>query len=144
MDHLVTIDLGEVAANWKLLMENFIEPYHVQFVHATTTEQPLADHYTVNDPGCLGCAVDVSGEANKIAMDTGDVEATDTNALPQWTFNWVGIGFHPDDDKFREEFNAGMEGYIGSEQMLADVAQYDYIPGNVPGDVATDWICANR
>ena len=83
-------------------------------------------------------------EANKIAMDAGDVEATDTNALPQWTFNWVGIGFHPDDDKFREEFNAGMEGYIGSEQMLADVAQYDYIPGNVPGDVATDWICANR
>ena len=83
-------------------------------------------------------------EANKIAMDAGDVEATDTNALPQWTFNWVGIGFHPDDDKFREEFNASMEGYIGSEQMLADVAQYDYIPGNVPGDVATDWICANR
>ena len=61
--HLVTIDFGEVAANWKLLMENFIEPYHVQFVHATSTEQPLADHYTVNAPGCLGCAVDVSAAA---------------------------------------------------------------------------------
>ncbi len=65
MRHLVTIDLGEVAANWKLLMENFIEPYHVQFVHPTTTEQPLTDHYTVNDPGCLGCAVDVSGDAKR-------------------------------------------------------------------------------
>ena len=63
--HLATIDLGEVGANWKLLMENFIEPYHVQFVHPTTTEQPLADHYTVNDPGCLGCAVDVSGTARR-------------------------------------------------------------------------------
>ena len=63
--HLVTIDLGEVAANWKLLMENFIEPYHVQFVHATTTEQPLIDHYTVNEPSCLGCAVDVSGTARR-------------------------------------------------------------------------------
>ena len=63
MHHLATIDLGEVATNWKLLMENFIEPYHVQFVHSTTTEQPLTDHYTVNEPGCLGCAVDVSGEA---------------------------------------------------------------------------------
>ena len=63
--HLVTIDLGEVRANWKLLMENFIEPYHVQFVHSTTTEQPLADHYTVNEPGCLGCAVDVSGAATR-------------------------------------------------------------------------------
>ena len=54
MKHVVTIDLGEIAANWKLLMENFIEPYHVPFVHATTTEQPLTDHYTVNEPGCLG------------------------------------------------------------------------------------------
>ena len=46
-------------------MENFIEPYHVPFVHATTTEQPLADHYTLNEPGCLGCAVDVSAEAKR-------------------------------------------------------------------------------
>ena len=46
-------------------MENFIEPYHVPFVHATTTEQPLTDHYTVNEPGCLGCAVDVSAEARR-------------------------------------------------------------------------------
>ena len=65
MQHLATIDLGEVAANWKLLMENFIEPYHVQFVHSRTTDQPLVDHYTVNEPGCLGCAVDVSREAGK-------------------------------------------------------------------------------
>ena len=65
MRHVVTVDLGEIAANWKLLMENFIEPYHVPFVHATTTEQPLTDHYTLNEPGCLGCAVDVSGEAKR-------------------------------------------------------------------------------
>ena len=65
MKHVVTVDLGEIAANWKLLMENFIEPYHVPFVHATTTEQPLTDHYTVNEPGCLGCAVDVSAEAKR-------------------------------------------------------------------------------
>ncbi|MDE0204107.1 MAG: RHO alpha subunit C-terminal catalytic domain-containing protein, partial [Rhodospirillaceae bacterium] len=51
--------------NWKLLMENFIEPYHVPFVHATTTEQPLTDHYTLNEPGCLGCAVDVSRTAKR-------------------------------------------------------------------------------
>ena len=65
LHHVVTIDFGEVPANWKLLIENFIEPYHVPFVHPTTTEQPLIDHYTVNDPGCLGCAVDVSGEATR-------------------------------------------------------------------------------
>ena len=65
MKHVVTVDLGAIAANWKLLMENFIEPYHVPFVHATTTEQPLTDHYTLNEPGCLGCAVDVSAEAKR-------------------------------------------------------------------------------
>ncbi len=57
-----TLDLGEVPCNWKLLMENFIEPYHVQFVHKTTTEQPLKDHYTVVDEHCLGSAVELSQE----------------------------------------------------------------------------------
>lgn len=60
LQHLVTIDLGEIRANWKLLMENFIEPYHVQFVHASTTEQPLGDHFTINEAGCLGSAIDVT------------------------------------------------------------------------------------
>ena len=59
---VATIDLGEVPCNWKLLMENFIEPYHVQFVHKRTTEQPLENHYTVIDEHCLGSAVELSEE----------------------------------------------------------------------------------
>jgi choline monooxygenase len=59
---VTTLDLGVVPCNWKLLMENFIEPYHVQFVHKTTTEQPLEDHYTVVDEHCLGSAVELSEE----------------------------------------------------------------------------------
>ena len=59
---MTTLDLGEVACNWKLLMENFIEPYHVQFVHKKTTEQPLEDHYTVVDEHCVGSAVELSEE----------------------------------------------------------------------------------
>ena len=55
MQHLVTIDLGEVAANWKLLIENFFEPHHGQLAHAATASQPLADRYIANDPGCPGC-----------------------------------------------------------------------------------------
>ena len=82
--HLVTIDLGEVAANWKLLMENFIEPYHVQFVHSATTEQPLTDHYTVNDSGCLGSAVDVTGEAAR--EDTLSVSARYLTLFPNFVF----------------------------------------------------------
>ena len=67
--HLVTIDLGEVRANWKLLIENFIEPYHVQFVHSSTTDQPLSDHYTVDEAGCLGSAIDVSRTSDEPTRD---------------------------------------------------------------------------
>ena len=54
-----SIDFGEVACNWKLLMENFIEPYHVQFVHRTTTRQPLEDHQTLIEDHCLGSMVEL-------------------------------------------------------------------------------------
>ena len=59
---VATVEFGEVACNWKLLMENFIEPYHVQFVHKTTTSQPLKDHYAVVEGNCLGSAVDLTEE----------------------------------------------------------------------------------
>lgn len=57
-----TIEFGSVPCNWKLLIENFIEPYHVQFVHKTTTRQPLEDHYTLIEGHCLGSAVELSSE----------------------------------------------------------------------------------
>ena len=84
LHHIATIDFGEVAANWKLIVENFIEPYHVQFVHQTTTEQPLSDHYTVNDPGCLGCAVDVSREATR--EDTLSADSRYLTLFPNFLF----------------------------------------------------------
>jgi len=59
---VVTIDFGEVACNWKLLMENFIEPYHVQFVHQTTTNQPLQNHRTFIEAHCVGSLVELDPE----------------------------------------------------------------------------------
>lgn len=71
---VATLEFGEVHCNWKLLMENFIEPYHVQFVHSTTTDQPLTDHKTIIDGRCLGSAVDLSrpveGKQNTLAVDS--------------------------------------------------------------------------
>jgi choline monooxygenase len=60
-----TLDFGKIKANWKFLIENFIEPYHVQFVHKSTTNQPLKDHYTVVDGICYGSGVDVKQEDTK-------------------------------------------------------------------------------
>ncbi len=117
MHHLATIDFGEVGANWKLLLENFIEPYHVQFVHSTTTEQPLADHYTIiepggnpsggiglagkapgaGEPGCLGCAVDLSGDAKR--QDTLSADSRFLTLFPNFVFGLYlpdQIGVHLD------------------------------------------------
>ncbi len=59
---IATLDFGEIATNWKFIMENFIEPYHVPNVHRTTTDQPLRDHYTIIDDICLGSAADLRKE----------------------------------------------------------------------------------
>lgn len=84
-------------------------------------------------------------EAHDLANKTEGIAATDPDALPEWTFNWVGVGFHPDDQKLLAEFNTNLRGgYLGSEQMLADVAEFDYLPMNVPDDTTTEWACANR
>ncbi|MDC0216197.1 aromatic ring-hydroxylating dioxygenase subunit alpha [Candidatus Pelagibacter sp.] len=65
LKYAATLDFGKINTNWKFLIENFIEPYHVQFVHKTTTNQPLKDHYTVVDGICYGSGVDVQKEDKK-------------------------------------------------------------------------------
>ena len=62
---VATLDFGTINTNWKFLIENFIEPYHVQFVHKTTTNQPLKDHYTIVDGVCYGSGVNVDKEDDK-------------------------------------------------------------------------------
>ncbi len=56
---LTGVDLGEVQTNWKFLMENFIEPYHVSTVHSSTAAgQPLQDHFSFIEEHCVGAGVD--------------------------------------------------------------------------------------
>jgi len=65
LKYAATLDFGKINTNWKFLIENFIEPYHVQFVHKTTTNQPLRDHYTFVDGKCYGSGIDVEKEDEK-------------------------------------------------------------------------------
>jgi polar amino acid transport system substrate-binding protein len=74
----------------------------------------------------------------------GAVEATDPNAMPEESFNWAGIGFRDGDQEFLAEFNAALGEYLGSEEMMAAVAEYGYDEGSLPGDRTTEWVCANR
>jgi len=87
---VATLDFGVVNANWKFLMENFIEPYHVQFVHSTTTDQPLTDHAPFIDRHCLGCTVTLSA-----APTGGDTLAVDSSFLTLFP-NFVLGTYAPD------------------------------------------------
>ena len=74
----------------------------------------------------------------------GAVEASDPNAMPEDSFNWAGIGFRKADKAFLDKFNEAQAKYLGSEEMLAAVAEYGYGEGSLPGDKTTEWVCANR
>ncbi|MFZ2101914.1 MAG: ectoine/hydroxyectoine ABC transporter substrate-binding protein EhuB [Oricola sp.] len=74
----------------------------------------------------------------------GAVDVSDPDAMPQESFNWAGIGFRKADQEFIDKFNAAQAEYIGSDEMLAAVAEYGYGKGSLPGDVTTEWVCANR
>lgn len=80
-----------------------------------------------------------------LAKESGDtVEVTDPAALPEWTYNWVGIGFRPEDNDFMVRFNAARKEYLGSDKMMEDVKSYGYTSSQLPGDVKTEWVCGNR
>lgn len=84
-------------------------------------------------------------EAKHLAEESeGAMEVTDPAALPEWTKNWVGIGFRSDDADFIAEFNAALTNYVGSDDMMAAVEEYGYLPSHLPDEKTTEWICANR
>lgn len=82
--------------------------------------------------------------ADFAAQSDGQFEITDPDALPDWTLNWVGVGFRFGDEDFMTEFNAALASYVGSEEMLAAVREYGVTEVNIPKDQATEWVCANR
>ncbi|MCF6433365.1 transporter substrate-binding domain-containing protein [Leisingera sp. MMG026] len=83
-------------------------------------------------------------EAAHLAESDEAVDVTDPSALPEWTLNWVGVGFRDADSDFLAEFNTALAEYIGSEEMMQTVAKYGYTESTLPGDKTTEWTCANR
>jgi polar amino acid transport system substrate-binding protein len=83
--------------------------------------------------------------AQNLAKESdGAVDVTDPSKLPEWTLNWVGIAFRPSDKDFLAAFNKAEADYLGSDDMMAAVAEYGYTKAQLPGDVTTEYACANR
>lgn len=77
LQHFHSLEHGEVRANWKLVMENSLEPYHTPFVHAQTGAGiPLEDHHMILEDRLLGCGIDVGGgPADKASGDGISVDS---------------------------------------------------------------------
>ena len=81
---------------------------------------------------------------NLAEQSGGDVSVTDPSKLPDWTLNWVGIAFRQSDGAMQEAFNAALQDYLGSDEMLEAVKPYGYTESQLPGDATTAFACENR
>lgn len=78
------LEHGEVKANWKLILENSLEPYHTPFVHARTGAGiPLQDHFMICEDRLLGCAIEAgkhqgpeAARASESGLVDGSLAAT--------------------------------------------------------------------
>lgn len=79
IEPILKIDSGEVEANWKFLVENFIEPYHVPVTHpGTAAGQPLDAHYMIRDGHLMGCGADI--EPDELRPSSPDSLCLDISA----------------------------------------------------------------
>lgn len=80
-------------------------------------------------------------EAQRVQEMSDEVEMTDPLAFPAESRTPVGVGFHPEDDAFREEFNKVLADYLGSDEMMALVAPESYIAAFLPEGQTTADAC---
>ncbi len=81
LTHYLTIDAGALELNWKLAMENNMEPYHVPVVHRSTAAgQPLSAHRSFVERPIMGCTVDIPGSTYTNAAQGTGPEALDMSS----------------------------------------------------------------
>ena len=60
--------------------------------------------------------------------------------IPGSTY-FIGFGFDKANHTLRNAVNTAIHGYLGSDQMMAEVAEYGYSGANLPGDVSVGEAC---
>ena len=81
--HFFTMARRCIDANWKLCLENSMEPYHVPVVHRRSAAgQPLEAHYMIEDDPIFGCAIDLPGShyTNKPPVNNTSLDNLDMSA----------------------------------------------------------------
>ena len=71
--HFFTMERRGIEANWKLCIENTMEPYHVPVVHRSSAAgQPLELHYMIEEDPIFGCGIDLPGSEYTNEPPAGD------------------------------------------------------------------------
>lgn len=83
-------------------------------------------------------------EASHLANDHDEIELGDNSLMPIWSKNFAGIGFRHEDQDFLVDFNEALGAYIGTDEMMAKVANHEYGADHLPSDTTAEWACANR
>ena len=126
LQHVGRIDFGTIKGNWKVVVENYIEPYHVPWVHQESCGgQPLDAHYAYTDGNLVGSAVHLNtwkpGAQND--QHTDKREELDSSALYLVLFPNFALGLYGDSvlsilaipeapGKTREQFDMYVWGYV--------------------------------
>jgi polar amino acid transport system substrate-binding protein len=75
----------------------------------------------------------------------GRLEPTDPRLMPEGARNWPAIAFRQEDADFVKLFNEGLAKYLGTPEMIKEVADDLYTEVNLPEKgVTADWVCAHR
>lgn len=83
-------------------------------------------------------------EASHLAHDHDEIELGDNSLMPIWSKNFAGVGFRHEDKDFLVGFNTALKSYVGTDEMMAKVADHEYGVDHLPGDTTTAWACENR
>ena len=81
--HFFTMERRCIEANWKLCLENTMEPYHVPVVHRSSAAgQPLELHYMIEEDPIFGCGIDLPGSeyTNEPAVADASLDNLDMSA----------------------------------------------------------------
>ncbi|HWK63661.1 MAG TPA: ectoine/hydroxyectoine ABC transporter substrate-binding protein EhuB [Rhizobiaceae bacterium] len=86
------------------------------------------------------------GAANELLAKTSDFEIVAEYKQDPDTFKYSGYGFRLEDETFAAAFNAELASYLGSDEMLADVAPYNYDADTIPSQdsITTAQICGRQ
>lgn len=124
LKHVGRIDFGTIAGNWKIVVENFIEPYHVAYVHAESCAgQPLEAHRAYHNGPLVGSEVHLDDWRPGGEGATGKTEALNASALYMVLFPNFALGLYGDSvisilalpegpDRTREQFDIYVWDYV--------------------------------